>query len=259
MRRHNDDYNETWFSKLDAIVMGRETPSQEDDDLLHVAAKLSHALSPLNKSSTQGVQNPHLISTKSLQQYTNMPVRSKKRLLLTAAMLLFVLFGIVRACPSSIQVSASTQNVGRQIWQAATSFEQIDASSVAFLAVKRAGVLPLLPVVVPVDTQSVEFGIITDTTNAQDFVAFVANYRIAEQNVSVYEQAANLIGVTSTAAKSIMIDTRKGNLFQDNAGNSILQWYQNGMTCQVASTLPVNELVTLTRQFHPITQWEFII
>ncbi len=258
MKRHDDDYDEAWFSKLDDIVMGRRTLSQDDDDLLHVAAKLSNALVPLKKSSLTARRNPHTIRAKPLQEYSHVSARRNVYLLLTGALLLFVLFGIMQTSSLRTQVSMSTQRAGRQIWQAATSFEQIDASSVAFRIVKNSGVLPLLPRVVPVDTRSVEFGIITDTTKAQNFVAFVADYRIAGQDVSVYEQAANLVAV-APAAQNITIGTLKGYLFQDNAGNSILQWYQNGMTCQIASTLPVNELLTLTRQFHPITRWELLV
>ncbi len=263
MKRHNDDYDEIWLAKLDAIVTGKETPSQDDDELLYVAAKLVDALSPLNNLEVPSTHNLNLTSRNpQSQRSTPVPSRSRKRsllrVLLTTAALLFVLFGVVGACPMTTQVSIATRNVGQQIWQDATSFEQIDASSIAFLAVKKAGVRPLLPEAVPVDTQSVEFGIITDDTNAQNFAAFVAEYRIAGQDVSVYEQNANLV-TASSAAQIVTFGTNEGHLFQDNSGNSILQWYQDGMTCQIASTLPLNELLTLARQFHPITRWELIV
>ena len=263
MKGHNDDYDETWLAKLDAIVARSETPSQEDDELLHVAAKLVDALSPLNKLETPRRHNLNPTSKNpQLQHSTTVSMISRKRsllrVLLTTAALLFVLFGVVGACPMTTQVSIATRNVGQQIWQEATSFEQIDASSIAFLAVKRAGVRPLLPEVVPADTQSIEFGIVTDDTNAQNFAAFVAEYRIAGQDVSVYEQNANLV-TASSAAQNVTFGINEGHLFQDNAGNSILQWYQDGMTCQIASTLPIHELLTLARQFHPITRWELIV
>jgi uncharacterized membrane protein YgdD (TMEM256/DUF423 family) len=263
MKRRNDDPDEAWFAKLDAIVTGRETPAQENDDLLYMAAKLTDVLSPLSNLDTPGErdrQHPTHMN-RQWQQQTMVPVSRRKRpalrAALTVATLLLVLFGVVGACPSSTQASAATRSTGRQIWQAATSFEQVDASSIALLAVKKAGVRPLLPAVVPADTQAVEFGIVTDETSAQTFAAFVADYRITGQDVSVYEQAANLV-VASSAAQNVTIGIFEGHLFQDDAGNSILQWYQDGMTCQIASTLPAHELLALARQFHPITRWALI-
>lgn len=263
MKRRDDDYDDAWFAKLDAIVTGRETPSREDDDVLHVAAKLADALASLNDPDRLDVldsQNTRV--NPRLRQQTIVPLKSGKysllRTFLTLAAVLFVLFGIVGACPMNTQIATTTRNVGQHIWQAATSFEQINASSLALLTVKEARVRPLLPVPVPAGTQSVEFGIITDDTNPQAFRAFTADYRIAGQDVSIYEQAANLV-ISSSAAQNIAIGTSEGHLFQDNAGNSILQWYQDGMTCQIASTLPVHELLALARQFHPITQWELIV
>jgi len=261
--KRRDDYDAAWFAKLDAIVTGRKTPAPEDDDLLHVAAKLADALSPLNTSDRSDVRDSHSTSVNSqLQQHIIAPARSGKssllRILLTTAAVLFVLFGIVGACPANTQVVAATRNVGQHIWQATTSFEQIDASSIALLAAKRSGVRPLLPATVPANTQSVEFGIITDDTNSQAFRAFTADYRITGQDVSIYEQAENLV-VPSSAAQNVSVGLSEGHLFQDNAGNSILQWYQDGMTCQMASMLPAHELLTLARQFHPITRWELIV
>jgi Sigma-70 region 2/Domain of unknown function (DUF4367) len=141
-----------------------------------------------------------------------------------------------------------------------SSEEQVlaDEERRILLALKNAGVRPLLPVEVPAGTQSVEFGIITDSTDPRAFTAFVADYRIAGQDVSVYERPADLV-FPSSAAQSVYIGSMKGQLFQDDAGNSILQWYQDGMTCQLASTLPANELIAIARQFQPITSWELIL
>ncbi len=263
MKRRKENYDEAWFAKLDAIITGREAPTPEDDDLLHVAAQLADALSPLNQlemSDVQDAQSTPVVNPQ-VQRQTIAPARSRKRpllqTLLTAAAVLFVLFGVVGACPANTQVAAATRNVGQHIWQAATSFEQIDASSIALLATKKAGVRPLLPATVPANTQSVEFGIITDDTNPRLFRAFIADYRVAGQDVSIYEQATDLV-VSSSAAQNITIGLSEGHLFQDNAGNSILQWYQNGMTCQIASTLPRDELLALARQFRQVTRWELI-
>lgn len=263
MKRCRETYDEAWFERLDAIVTGREAPTPEDDDLLHVAAKLAKALSSLNQPDTSDEQEASSTHANLQgQHHTIAPVRSRKRSwrqpLLTGAAVLFVLFGIIGACPTKMQVGVATRDIGQHIWQAATSFEQIDASSLALLAVKKSGVRPLLPATVPAETQAVEFGIIMDDTHPPTFRAFTSDYRITGQEVSIYEQVANLV-VPSSAAQNVSVDRYEGHLFQDDAGNRILQWYQDGMTCQMASTLPVYELLALARQFHPITRWELIL
>ncbi len=264
MNEHRDEFDETWFDKLDAIITGKENPSPEDDDLLHVAAKLSEAFSGINVLGT--VHEPKQRPAKAYRQARQneaalIIMRPKYRLLLrgllTTAAIVFVLFSAGGACPASSRVSAATLKVGKQIWQAATSFEQVDASSVALLVVKEARVRPLLPIELPAGTQSVEFGLITDSTDPRAFIAFAADYRVMGQDMSVYERPANLV-YPSSEAQNISIRSIKGQLFQDASGNSILQWYQDGMTCQIASMLPAQELVAIARQFKPITSWELI-
>ena len=263
MKRSKEPNDEQWFAKLDAIVTGTETRMHEDDDLLHVAAKLAKALSPLNEADVIGEQSLYLTrANPQRQQNIGLPIKRRKRLLLhpllIASVGLFVFLGIAGFYSINTQDILTKQNIGQQIWQASTSFEQIDASSVALLTAKKAGVHPLLPTTVPAETQSVEFGIITDDLNPQAFRAFIADYRITGQDVAIYEQVTDLVA-QSSAAQNISVGSSNGHLFQDNAGNSILQWYQAGMTCQIASTLPLEELLALARQFHPITRWELII
>ncbi|MGI9061464.1 MAG: hypothetical protein ACR2H5_23125 [Ktedonobacteraceae bacterium] len=253
MNKRGEEYEDEWFAKLDAIVTGKEALSSEDDDLLRMAAKLTDAFAPL--SDLDGIHA-------QWHQRTTAPMSTRRQLLLRSVLMIaavcFVIFGMVGACPASPQVSAATLNAGRGIWQVATSFEQIDASSVAILAVRKAGVRPLLPKELPPGTEAVAFGIITDGNDPRIFTAFVADYRIAGQDVSLYERPANLV-FPSSAAQHIFIGTYKGQLFQDDMGNSILQWYQDGMTCQIASTLPVNELLAIARQLQPITDWELLV
>ncbi|BCL77853.1 hypothetical protein ccbrp13_03180 [Ktedonobacteria bacterium brp13] len=256
----NYNYNAAWFEKLDAIVTGESTPTAEDDELLHLAAKLSDALTPLSHSTTASEQDLRAAYTHQ-HIYNGIPGQPRRKSWLygitTLVAVLFVFFTMVAACPASPQISVATLNAGKQLWQDATSFEQIDASSVALLSVKNAGVRPLLPQKLPVGTQAIEFGIITDTANAQMLIAFAADYRIAGQDISIYEQPANLV-FPSSVARHIAIGTNQGQLFQNNAGNSVIQWYQDGMTCQIASVLPLNELLAIAHQFHTLTNWDLI-
>lgn len=264
MKKPENEPDDAWFDRLDAIVMGNES-APPDDELLYVAARLSQALAPLDE--THGAANErtpyiggqeqrlshHLVERNQARS----PVKIARLLLKTAAVL-FLMFGIGGTCAASPQLSAAAWQTGRQIWQAATSFEQIDATSVALSAVKNAGVRPLLPVRLPAGTQAVEFGIIVDSGDPRIFMAFAADYHVMEQDISVYERPANLLW-PSSAARAVSIGTLPGQFFQDASGNRILQWYQDGMTCQMASRLPISILIAIAHQFQPIASWEFIL
>lgn len=265
MHRRKDRYDEAWFDRLDAIITGKGSPTTEDDDVLHVAAKLSDALAPLGNLNAdrenRRLLREHVQSGKGAVSPLAVEANSRGMLLrklLLVAVVLFVLFGIGGTCATSPQVSAATLRAGLQVWQAATSFEQINASSVALLSLKKAGVRPLLPVAVPAGTQSIEFGMIVDTTEPLAFTAFVADYRIDGQDISVYERTVDMV-FPSSVAQAVDIGSIKAQLFQDDKGNRILQWYQDGMTCQVASTLPASELIAIAQQFRPISSWELIL
>lgn len=265
MKKRKGEFDDTWFDKLDAIVAGNNDGKADDDELLQVAAKLAVALSPLNQAQSNGQQSPHPPEHTRRSMITNVARRSKSsqrrmfwRSLLAVAAILFLVFGIGSTCATSPRVSAAAIQVSRQVWQTATSFEQVDASSIAILSVKNSGMRPLLPVKLPANTESVEFGIVVDSSNPRAFTAFVADYRIMGQDISVYEQPLDLT-TPSLGAQTVQIGSLTGQLFQDNAGNRILQWFQDGMTCQMASTLPANELIMVARQFQPIADWQFIL
>jgi hypothetical protein len=56
----------------------------------------------------------------------------------------------------------------------------------------------------------------------------------------------------------VQIGDNEGQLFQDEQGNHALQWYQNGMLCQITSKLPVARLIMLASVFEPIKSWDLI-
>ncbi|HEY6407104.1 MAG TPA: hypothetical protein VIY29_06540, partial [Ktedonobacteraceae bacterium] len=55
MMKYDPDYStDEWLDRLDAIVAGEHTPSTDDDELLHVASRLSQALAPLREMDGAG-------------------------------------------------------------------------------------------------------------------------------------------------------------------------------------------------------------
>lgn len=146
------------------------------------------------------------------------------------------------------------------IWHASTSLDQLQGISVTALSRPRAGVepLPLLPTTLPGDAQASNYGVITDAANPNALSVFVADFRIAGQDVLLYEQPSDVI-FSSSSAQAVRIGGMAGQLFQDSAGNLALQWFQHGMFCQITSRLPVSRLVSLASTFEPIKSWDLLM
>jgi len=49
MKDRRADVENVWLDKLDAIAAGDEQPSPGDDELLHIAGRLTAALAPLGE------------------------------------------------------------------------------------------------------------------------------------------------------------------------------------------------------------------
>ncbi len=260
MKHDHDRYTDAWLNRLDAIVAGENDPSASDDDLLQLATRLVTALAPLQEmrraAERRGQRLPSHLRVK-YARVTHKRVHRLSRLsLLVAILLIFVLVvGIV-----STGGLAAIWGRAAQVWHASTSLDQIKGLSVASLSRPHAGLkpLPLLPAFLPGDTQAAAYGVITDQANPNVLNTFVADYSIAGQDLLLYEQPS-YGPFTSSIAKTVQIGTIEGQLFQDDAGNNALQWYQHGMACQITSKLAVERLVALASIFQPIKTWDLIL
>ena len=147
-----------------------------------------------------------------------------------------------------------------QLWHSSTSLDQIQGVSVASLSRPHAGLrpLPLLPTVLPADTQASNYGVITASSDPNVLTTFVADYHIAGQDVLLYEQPTDEVPLSSIA-KRVQIGSMEGQLFQDDVGDNALQWYQQGMMCQLTSKLMPQRLLTLASTFQPMKNWDVIL
>ncbi|GLV60038.1 hypothetical protein KDH_68610 [Dictyobacter sp. S3.2.2.5] len=261
MNEPEHNFDERWWQRLDAIASGQQAPDEDDDELLRVAGKLTQALSPLSISDYRK-QQERQPWPEPLQLHANRLHRQAWRrsllhrcLMVVALFLLFV--GVSGACPLGSQLSAQTLQAGRDVWQASSSFEQVNISSVALVALKTTGKRPLLPRLLPAGAEALKAGLIADSTDPRLFMVFSADYRILEQELLVYEQPGNLL-FPASSAQPITIGAVQGQLFQDEQGHHTLRWFQEGMTCQVMSQLPISELVAIARQFRPLPSWELL-
>jgi hypothetical protein len=259
MKHHVDRPENEWLDNLDAIINGDALPPQEDEELLHVATRLASALAPLRtKARDEAAIHPHLhpYLLKQPRRRTLRLTAGISRAGLLVAAMLFLACIIVLG--SATGIATLWQGATRAL-HASTSLDQINGVSIASLARPHPGLrpLPLLPAVLPANTQAATYGVLTDASDPNVMTTFVADYRINGQDVQVYEQPSDL-PFLSTTAQAVQIGTRQGQLFSDNAGNHALQWYQNAMLCQLTSTLPVAQLIKLASVFQPIKSWDLI-
>jgi hypothetical protein len=251
MKPEEDQPPQGWLDELDAIIAGSDRPEASEDDLLHLARQLNRELTPLRRMDRAAEQRRQRLLGRLRTTQRKQPVRARS-LLLVAMLLIAVLVG------GTVGMGTLWGAVS-QVWSAATSLQQVQGVSLAQLARAHPGLhpLPLLPAPLPRDTAGAAYGVITDAQDPTLLKVFVADYQIAGRDVALYEQPTSF-PLTSSAAQLVSIGNLDGQVFTDAAGNHALQWYQDGMECQLTSALPVERLVALASAFAPITDWDLV-
>lgn len=249
MNHDEEPPTQDWLDALDAIVAGREHAAADENELLQLAEQLNERLTPLRKVDLAAEQQRQRLlgRLRATQAKQRAPARSA---LLVALLLMAIL-------ASGTLGADALWGATSHMWNAATSLQQVQGVSITHLARPRPGLhpLPLLPAVLPRDTDGAAYGVITDAHDQNVLRVFVADYQIAERDVSLYEQPSSF-SLTSSAGHRVSIGALEGQVFQDEAGNHAVQWYQDGMECQLTSTLPVDRLVALASVFQRINNWE---
>ncbi len=247
--------HDDWQADLDKIVAGKQ-PSLTDDEL-ELAKRLHATLAPLKTMDETAVQHRQRILTrlhaKSRQQRSTRPHPRPLLLVVTLLVLLCATISV------NIGLGGIWEHVAT-LWHDSTSFESIQSVSVASLSRPHRGIrpLPLLPAVLPADTQASNYGVITAASNPNVLTTFVADYHMAGHDVLLYEQPTFETPLSSVSQR-VWIGSIEGQLFQDDAGNNALQWYQQGMMCQLTSTLMPQRLVRLASTFGPMKSWDVIL
>jgi hypothetical protein len=258
MKPEEEQPTSAWLDELDAIAAGRDSPAADEDDLLQLAQRLTITLAPLrtmNRPAEQ--QRQRLLGRLRAAQARaarKQPLRARPALLVALLLLVVLASGTLGA-----GVLSGLWGAASQVWNAATSLQQVQGVSLAQLARAHPGLhpLPLLPAALPGDTAGSAYGVITDAHDPNLLKGFVADYQIGGQDVALFEQPSSF-PLTSSAAQSISIGALQGQVFEDDAGNHALQWYQDGMQCQLTSRLPVERLVALASVFEPIKNWDLL-
>lgn len=258
--KHNADRSDDWLDNLDAIIKGDAVPPHEDVELLHVVTRLSSALAPLRAmAQSDATDHPRKHAYQRLP-HQHLLTRAGRFAPPRAGVLVAVL--VILLCLASMGHAIGVASLWQGTTQAfhmSTSLDQINGVSIASLARPHAGLkpLPLLPAVLPPNTQATTYGVLTDASDPNVMTTFVADYKINGQDVLLYEQPSD-VQMLSTTAQTIRIGSRQGQLFNDDAGNHALQWYQNEMLCQLTSRLSVAQLVQIASVFQPIKSWDLV-
>ena len=253
MKSNHDGYGDNWLDDLEAVIAGDVSSSEENEELLHVAKRLASALAPLREIAGSRAPSP----IQSRQSRMRLPtLRRPLPVLLIAALLLLVCITGGLSAPGIV----GFWNGAKQVLHASISLDQINGVSIASMERPHAGLkpLPLLPMTLPTNTQASTYGVLTDTSNPNVMTTFVADYRINGQDMQLYEQPSD-VAFLSTTAQMVQIGAREGQLFQDDAGDHALQWYQSNMLCQLTSKLPVALLIEIASVFQPIKSWDLLL
>lgn len=260
MNHNRDRYDGDWLDSLDSLIAGDALPPDEDADLLPVATRLASALAPLRETARTGATHGYHANSQTpfgqirRKRRTRLHLSSPAKLLATALLLLLCLVGVI-----SVKGGATFWHGAHEALQHVTSLDQINGISIASLSPPHADLkpLPLLPALLPANTQALAYGVLTDASNPNRMTTFVADYHINGQDVQLFEQPSDVTFLSMTA-QTVQIGALQGQLFQDGTGDHALQWYQNNMLCQLTSKLPVALLVQLASDFRPIGSWDLL-
>jgi hypothetical protein len=256
MEPEREQPTQAWLDELDAIVAGHDSPAAHDDELLQLTQRLASGLKPLQGLDEEAEQRrQHL-----LRRLRARPAQTMRRRVYRPRFALLVAALLVVVLVSGVFGAGRLWGTAGQVWNAATSLNQLQGISVASLSRPHAGLhpLPLLPTALPAGTQSAAYGVITDDHDRNLLKVFVADYRVAGQDVSLYEQPSGFFFISPSAQTVPIGGGLEGQVFWDTTGTHALQWYQDEMICQLTSTLPVEQLVALARLFQPIMNWDLI-
>jgi len=249
-----------WLEGLERASAGWMLLEDEQDETLVLADQLSSVLAPLRTLDEAANQHRqrllrHFRARPTPQQRRQRLRRPRLYLLIATCLLVALSFGMIAL--SGIEAWRSEASTALHD---STSLTQITGLSVTGLSRPHAGLrpYPLLPTSLPADTHASTYGVVTSPSDPDLLTAFLADYRIAGQDVLVYEQPSDLL-FPSASAKPVQIGTQTGHVYQDATGNHALQWVQAGMLCQLTSKLSVERLTALALLFQPIQSWDVIL
>lgn len=272
MKYKQENYDDAWLDRLDAIASGNDVPTPEDDDLLHVAGKLSATLAPLQEMDSAADLRRHRLSTRLRTQLIEREHITKKfpfwslsrssarrwlarSLVAAVAVLLFLALGPGLLFEIKPAPSTNTPGglVGVGVGKGPYEWTMRDLSSPYSYTIPAPDKLPqgvtlLIPTQVPPNAYVIEISATpADTGSGMD----IQSYLIFSENVLLYETPVDALppeAFKNPAYETVYIGDIKGLLEPGSGGYNRLEWYQDGFVCDLVGKLTVGQLITIARQ-----------
>ncbi len=259
MRDKYERFDDVWLDRLDGITSGIDEPSPEDDELLHLAGRLTAAFSPLRELDAPARARRQRLAMQLRAQVASLPhgAHAWKKWLLrplvaAVAVLLFLLLGpglIFELKPAGSN-SGTHHNKTTHSWQAANlppdySFAIAPPKDIPH------GLTLLLPLNLPSNAYliSLNTGKYGSNSPTATYLVFTLNAHLYESPVQPLPSSAYL----NSAYTSIQLGALNGILLQAGDGQNRIEWYEQGLLCDLVSYLPVSTMVSMIEDLRPIT------
>ncbi len=259
MKDRRADVEDVWLDKLDAVAAGDYHPLAGDDELLHVAGRLTAALAPLREldAGTRG-HKQRLGSQLRLQLAASKKTRLMKRwtfrsIMVAAALLVFIVLGpglLFQIAPGALQNNSTDGAQTQQGWQMTTLH-----SSSSYTIATSADLTQRVRLLLPTKIAPNAYLIAVSIDNYGNTMK-IASYLIYEQDAIFYETPSSPFPPDAYAIstyQTVHIGNMRGLLYQEPGGTNRLEWYQAGLLCDLVSKLPAGQLIMMAAELQAVT------
>lgn len=259
MRDKYEHLDDKWLDRLDDIATGMEEPSAEDDELLQLAGRLTAAFTPLRELDAPARAYRHRLAVQLRDQLASLPhgAQTWKKWLLrplvaAAAVLLFLLLGpgLIFELNLAESTTGAHHNMATQSWQAANLPSDYSFAIAPHKDIPR-GLTLLLPLNMPSNAYLVSINTGKYGSNAP-----ITTYLVYTLNAHLYESPVQPLpgdSYLNSDYTSIQIGALNGVLMHTSDGENRIEWYEQGLLCDLVSNLPVAAMLSMIQNLRPVT------
>lgn len=259
MRNKYEHFDDVWLDRLDDIAAGIDEPSPEDDELLHLAGRLTAAFTPLRELDAPARAHRHRLAMRLRAQLASLPRGAhvwKKWLLRPLVAAVAVLFFLLLGPGLIFELNLAGSNTGNhhnkttQSWQAANLPSDYSFAIAPHKDIPR-GLTLLLPLNLPSNAYLVSINTGKYGSNAP-----ITTYLVYTLNAHLYESPVQPLpgdAYLNSDYTSIQIGAFNGILLQTGEGENRIEWYEQGLLCDLVSYLPVTSMISMIQNLRPVT------
>ena len=247
MKERPEEVHTAWLDRLDEIVEGVDTPSQDDDELLRLAGRLNVALAPLRELDAPARAHRQRLRTQLRAQLSQQASRRKwffRPLFVAAALLIFVVLGpgiVFELNPLGVQnIHVNRQEQG---W-APADLPSVNTYRIASPADIH-GIALLLPTNLAGDAYLVALN-----TSAYGSRKVLKAYLVYEQDALIYETPSSALpsaAYSSATYQTVFIGDVPAYVSRTRDGQNLIEWYQYGLLCDLVGRQSEEEMVAMVQ------------